>query len=216
MHVHILLDRSGSMQTRWDETMVSLNAYAAQLAKDVPQARVSLACFDNYPHALDYVYLRKDVSVLAWKPLSSAEVQPRGGTPLLDAIARSVAHLLVSAEVKQMFVVITDGAENASRETTLEAAKKAIESVKARDWEVVFLGADFDQFGQAFSLGVGGNQTINMSAGNYQAGTASVVRRSQLYASGAVGMSAGTFDFTDEERAAAQGQTPAPGGGTGT
>jgi hypothetical protein len=75
-------------------------------------------------------------------------------TPLLDAIVRTIALAEADNPDKAVIVIMTDGHENASREVTRDGVKVALDRVRARGWEVVFLGANFDNISDASSVGV--------------------------------------------------------------
>ena len=85
---YILLDRSGSMASRWGDTLGGVNAYVHALAKDKATADilVTVQVFDT--HGIDVV--RRSVSASEWKDIGHNEVSPRGGTPLDDALGRLV------------------------------------------------------------------------------------------------------------------------------
>ena len=165
MNVFILLDRTGSMSNMWNEAVNSVNAYVEELAKDKKgKHKVTLAVFD-YSNGVQFDVLRDAQPIKEWKPFSVTEVTPRGMTPLLDCLARVVNLAEEANSKKTVIVVMTDGYENCSREVTKEQAKAAVERCKNRNWQVVFLGADFNAFGQAQMVGVNLHQTMNFSLG---------------------------------------------------
>lgn len=168
MHAYILLDRSGSMQSLWVEALSSVNAYASELDASAPKgaadSRVTLAVFDSQ-ETLQFDILRRSVPALHWENVTDREAAPRGMTPLLDAIGRLVAVAETDNPDKAVIVVMTDGQENASREVTRDGAKAALDRVRAKGWEVVFLGANFDNIGDAGSVGVGGARQMAMAPG---------------------------------------------------
>lgn len=90
MKAYILLDRSGSMQTRWTETIGALNAYVTGLAgnKATKKAEVTVAAFDNQD---PYLVVRSSIKASEWTPISETEILPRGMTPLYDAIGKLVS-----------------------------------------------------------------------------------------------------------------------------
>jgi hypothetical protein len=172
MHAYILLDRSGSMQTLWTEALSSVNAYARELAdktdKDTPEyqgdSHVTLAAFDAQD-GLRFDVLRNRQPALHWEDVTDREAAPRGMTPLLDAIGRIVALAETDNPARAVIVVMTDGAENASREVTRAGAKAAIDRAQAKGWDVVFLGANFDNISDAESVGVDRGQQVAMAPG---------------------------------------------------
>jgi Mg-chelatase subunit ChlD len=192
LNAYILLDRSGSMSSRWSEALSSINVYVAELAKD--PAKVTLATFDGHD-GLQFDVIRDDVAANEWEPATDKDATPRGMTPLFDALGRIVALAEKANPDKAVIVVMTDGAENQSREVTKQGAKAALDRCKGRNWQVVFLGADFDAFGEAAKVGVAGAQTLNMAAGNYKASMEGLAAQTRCYFSAGESMS-----FSDEDR----------------
>ena len=156
MQAYILLDRSGSMQSLWVEALSSVNAYAKELAnkKDGPtvDSHITLAVFDEQA-GLQFDVLRRKQPALHWETVTDADASPRGMTPLLDSLIRIIALADADKPDKAVIVVMTDGQENASKEVTRDGVKAALERVKAKGWEVVFLGANFDNVADASSVG---------------------------------------------------------------
>ncbi len=190
LNVYILLDRSGSMSTRWAEALSSINVYVKELEK----GKVTLATFDGQD-GLIFDVIRDGVSSKKWEEVSNKDATPRGMTPLFDALGRVVALAEKANEDKTVVVVMTDGEENHSREVTKQDAKAAIDRCKTRGWQVVFLGADFNAFGEAAQVGVGAASTLNMTAGNYGASMRGLGKQTMMYASAGINLS-----FSDEDR----------------
>ena len=151
MNAYILLDRTGSMGPIWTEALGSVNAYVAQLAKDEDpndKTRITIACFDHQ-ETLQFEILRRDVTAETFRPLTDADASPRGMTPLFDAIVRIAALAEKDAPEKAVLIVMTDGEENSSQEVTKQGAAAALDRIRTKGWQVVFLGANFDAFGEA-------------------------------------------------------------------
>jgi Mg-chelatase subunit ChlD len=167
-HDFILLDRSGSMQALWSEAINSVNAYVKKLADDSVDTGVTLATFDKDGDQFKFEVIRDRIIPSTWKPVSNADAAPRGMTPLNDAIGRIVT--LAKAGIngtpydKLALIIMTDGLENASREYSHAAAKALLDDCRARNWQVIFLGADFDNAAQAESYGHSASQTLAASA----------------------------------------------------
>ena len=196
MRTYILLDRSGSMASRWEETINALNAYVEGLAegKSTADSKVSLFTFDGM-NGLDFNALRTDLRASKWNPVSLNEDSPRGMTPLLDAIGQLKSIIDKKDPKKANVVIMTDGGENGSREVKKEAAKAMLDDLRKRGYDVVFIGADFDAFGEAQSLGNAMGNTLNTSAGSYEGAMRGLVAKTAFYSD--TGMVRG---FTDEER----------------
>jgi uncharacterized protein with von Willebrand factor type A (vWA) domain len=184
MHAYILLDRSGSMQGLWVEALSSVNAYAKELANKTDQdsvdAHVTFAVFDSQ-EGIQFDVLRRSQPALHWETVTDAEASPRGMTPLLDAMVRIVALAEGDNPQKAVIVVMTDGAENASREVTREGVKVALDRIKARGWEVVFLGANFDNIQDADAVGLGASKQMAMASGTLNASMERLSRKSRAY-----------------------------------
>lgn len=199
MKAYILLDRSGSMQTRWGETIGALNAYVSGLsgAKATKKTEVTVAAFDNQD---PYLVVRQSVKASDWTPISPIEVSPRGMTPLFDAIGKLVTAVRTDAPKKATVVIITDGAENGSQEIKKDAAKAMLDDMRAKNFDVVFIGADFDAFAQGSGLGNAAGSTLNMKSGSYGDAMNVLATRSMAYAAGGAVMS-----FSDDDRKRAGG-----------
>jgi hypothetical protein len=184
MHAYLLLDRSGSMQSLWVEALSSINAYARELANktdgDAVDSHVTLAIFDGQ-EGLQFDLLRRQVPALHWESVTDREAAPRGMTPLLDALGRIIALAEADNPDRAVIVVMTDGQENASREVTRDGARAALERVKKKGWDVVFLGANFDNIDDAVSVGVAGAQQMAMSPGTMDRSMAAMARKSRAY-----------------------------------
>jgi len=205
MQAYILLDRSGSMQSLWVEALSSVNAFAKELANktDGPSvdSHVTLAVFDSQ-ESLQFDTLRRKQPALHWENVTDKDASPRGMTPLLDAMVRIISLAEGDNPDKAVIVVMTDGQENASREVTREGVKAALDRVKTKGWEVVFLGANFDNIADASSVGVGGGKQMAMSVGTMNESMSRLARKSRAYAQSAPG--AAPIEFDAEDRIAAK------------
>lgn len=201
IHAYILLDRTGSMSGIWQEALSSVNAYAKALAQPeegapppVP-ADVTLALFDHHD-GLKFDLIRRGVPASEWKAVGDDEASPRGMTPLFDAIARIVALAEGDKPDKAIIVVMTDGQENASAEVTKDGAKAALDRVRAKGWEVVFLGAEFAKFADADAVGVSAGKSMAMRAGSFETSMNRLASKSRRY----FAAETDGVDFDDEDR----------------
>lgn len=182
MKVFIILDRSGSMSSRWAEVTAALQGWLDKLD---PDDKVWGLAFDNQ---LEWFATKA-------KKVSFEGIGPRGMTALFDAIGCMAGVVDTEAKKKAQIVILTDGAENASQNKTRVEAGKIIEGWKEKGYDVVFLGADFDAFGQAANIGVAAAQTMSFDSANYAETSQVMSARSTRYkATGKVA------DFTDAER----------------
>lgn len=194
-HDFILLDRSGSMSSLWDEALSSINAYVKKLADDKIDTGVTLATFDGNAGRLAFEVIRDRIIPSTWKAVSSADATPRGMTPLSDATGQIVSLAKAGNYDKVAIIIMTDGAENASRELTVAQAKAALDECRAKNWQVIFLGANFDNASQASSYGNSAFATASVAKGSLGVATQSMASSRGAYAS--TGASMG---FSDEEK----------------
>lgn len=152
-----IVDRSGSMCGLEADTIGGLNA-TLEKNREVPgDVLVSLVFFDNVSEVvLDRVDLAKV------RPLTRNDYHVGGCTALLDAVGDAVKyHKRVQKILPKghraehvVFVIITDGMENASTHHSYRAVKKLIEKQRAKGWEFLFLGANIDAAAEAGRLGI--------------------------------------------------------------
>lgn len=163
--VAVVLDRSGSMVSIAADMRGGFDEFIAAQRKLDGVCKVTLARFDT-----DYELVYSQCPVAEVPPL---ELVPRGGTALLDAVGRTINELGTKlARMKEkdrpakvMFVVITDGQENSSKEYNYERIRGMIEHQRAKyNWEFVFLGADANAFEVAASIGISFHNTANYAA----------------------------------------------------
>lgn len=194
-HDFILLDRSGSMSSLWDEALSSINSYVKKLADDKIDTGVTLATFDGDGGALQFEVIRDRIIPSTWKSVSSDDATPRGMTPLSDATGKIVSLAKAGNYNKVAIIIMTDGAENASRELTVAQAKAALDECRAKNWQVIFLGANFDNAQQAAAYGNAAFSTTTVAKGNLRAAAGSLASSRATYS--ATGASMG---FSDEEK----------------
>ena len=203
VHSYILLDRTGSMEPIWNEALSSVNAYADGLAAldggPRVDADITLAVFDAQG-GLQFDVLRQGVDAGDWNDVTTREVNPRGMTPLYDAIGRIVSLAEKDKPEKAVLVIMTDGEENASTEMTKKAAKAALDRVRAKGWEVVFLGAEFSNFDDAEGVGQSSSRNMAVSKDQLSDSMDRLAQKSRNYASGA----APSVEWNAEDRAAAK------------
>lgn len=151
----ILVDRSGSMSSIKADMDGGLNEFMDSQKKLPGTLRVSLYQFDS---VYERVYASLDV-----KDVPEFNLHPRGGTALYDALGRAIddtgdrLRRMPEKErpAKVMFMVITDGQENASKERTSEQVKKLVKQQEDQwNWTFVYLGANVDAFAAGASIGV--------------------------------------------------------------
>jgi len=158
-HISVILDRTGSMQDIRADVVGGYNAFLAA-QRDTPHpATLTLVQFDSQD---PYEILHSAADIATVPPLTLEQYVPRASTPLYDAMGRGILDLEAwlaarpDAERpgKVIFVVVTDGQENASREFDRKRVNRLVKAKKKLDWDFVFLSADLDAFEDAGHIGV--------------------------------------------------------------
>jgi hypothetical protein len=221
-HIEFLIDRSGSMSGMVDSVCNGFNKLVNEQREIPGQATLTLRLFDKWSDSWSPL-LGRDMLQSGRAPipetiyammairevpaLTPALYQPRGDTPLLDAVGRTIVTLGQRLELmhestrpsKVVLVITTDGLENASTEYSYDDVRKLIDR-QQRDynWDVVFLGATLDSVKEAQRMGISGQSTSVYNSTIY--GTQS----SYGVVSGAIGSARvgkrAAVAFTDEER----------------
>lgn len=197
LYSHILLDRSGSMESCRDSTISAFNEYVKGLKDSTDiDAAVSLTLFDTMN--IDLVF--NGIKVGDMPALSRETFVPRGGTPLNDAIVATLDRM--QAEWHRpgeaiTLVILTDGEENSSK-TSTATVKERLAAAKAAGWMVIYLGANQDAFHEGGMRGIAAGNTMNFSTANVKSAMGSVLRSTRAYAM--TGDAVGEAQFTDEER----------------
>ena len=143
--VVFLLDRSGSMGGIENDTIGGYNSYLESQKKN--NVKVTTVLFDD---RYEMLYDRVDIKDV--KKLTNKEYYVRGCTALLDAIGKTIGFMDSKKAKKVLFVITTDGLENASKEYKKDTIKKMIESHK--NWEFIYIGADINSFDEGSSIGI--------------------------------------------------------------
>lgn len=173
-----ILDRSGSMGGLVDDTIGGFNSMIEEQKQKPGEAYVTTILFDH-----DYDILHDHVNVQQIQPITRSEYFARGTTALLDAIGRainSIGRRLDSTPEEErpskvIFVITTDGHENASKEFEKSQVKEMIEHQQNKySWMFMFLGANMDAIGEAVTLGINTDFANTYSASSI--GTQSVYK----------------------------------------
>jgi uncharacterized protein YegL len=145
--VCLLLDRSGSMASCQAETISGFNAYLKALKENQPgTTRFTLTQFDS--QGIDRVH--DAVPLGSVNPLNDRNYQPRGGTPLFDAMGKTInaAKAKAGSRYKVLFVSQTDGDENSSHEWTLSTINQLIKDREADGWTFAHIGTGIQGWAQ--------------------------------------------------------------------
>lgn len=160
-----ILDRSGSMSGLEADTIGGFNGMINKQKKEEGEAYISTVLFDDQTEVL---YDRVPLSKI--EPMNDKQYYVRGCTALLDAIGEAVHHIgnvhkyarEEDVPEKTLFIITTDGMENASKKYSYDKVKKMIEKQKEKyGWEFLFLGANIDAVEVAGKFGVSKDRAIN-------------------------------------------------------
>ncbi len=162
-----ILDRSGSMSGLEKDTIGGFNAMIEKQKKQDGKAYVSTVLFDH-----ESVVLHDRLPLEQIKPMTEDDYTVRGCTALLDAIGGAVKHIgnihryarPEGVPEHTMFVITTDGLENASRKYNSRDIKRLIESKKEEGWEFLFIGANIDAIETANTYGIDSDRAVNYNA----------------------------------------------------
>lgn len=160
-----ILDRSGSMAGLEDDTIGGFNAFIAKQKKEDGEALISTVLFDDRS---EVIYDRVDLRKI--EPMTDRQYYVRGCTALLDALGGAIHHIgnvhkyarEEDRPEKTLFIITTDGMENASRRYDYDRVRKMVERQKEKyNWEFLFLGANMDAIETAGHFGISKDRAVN-------------------------------------------------------
>ena len=199
--ITMVIDRSGSMDSIRSDAEGGINTFIDSQKSEPGEALLTLVQFDT-----EYEFIHKGVAIAS---VPKFKLVPRGSTALLDAVGRAInetgARLAAMEESQRpglvVFVIVTDGAENSSKEFTREKIREMIEHQQnVYKWQFTFLAANQDAFAEAASMGIAQAGTANFAGENVVMAYAATAKKMSRMRKA---MSAGeTVDnnFTEEER----------------
>ena len=160
-----ILDRSGSMSGLESDTVGGFNAMIEKQKKAEGEAYVSTVLFNTHSKVL---HDRVDVQQI--RPMTQDDYCVGGCTALLDAVGDAIHHIgnvhkyarPEDVPEKTVFVITTDGMENASHRYTYDKVRRMIEKEKEKyGWEFIFLGANIDALQEAARFGIDADRAAN-------------------------------------------------------
>lgn len=163
-----ILDRSGSMSGLESDTIGGFNGLIEKQRKQEGECYVSTVLFDNVSEVL-----HDRVKLSEIEPMTDKDYTVRGCTALIDAIGGAIHHIgnihkyARPEDVPEhtMFVITTDGLENASHKYSSDEVKKMVERQKEEfGWEFLFIGANIDSVETAKHFGIGADRAVNYHA----------------------------------------------------
>ena len=163
-----ILDRSGSMSGLESDTIGGYNSMMDKQRETSGEVIVTTVLFDDR-----FELLHDRIPLTELSPMTENEYFVRGSTALIDAIGRTVKkienaqeHMLPEHRPgKTIFIITTDGYENASREFSAEKVREMVEQKREKDkWEFIFLGANIDAVETGIQYGFAGSHSVNYVA----------------------------------------------------
>ena len=163
-----ILDRSGSMAELEADTIGGFNAMIEKQRREEGECFVSTVLFDNISEVLHDRVRLSDI-----KPMTVKEYTVRGSTALIDALGGAIHHIgnvhkyarPEDVPAHTMFIITTDGMENASHKYSSERVKAMIQRQKEKyGWEFLFIGANIDAVETAARYGIDRDRAVNYNA----------------------------------------------------
>lgn len=160
-----ILDRSGSMSGLEKDTIGGFNSMLEKQRKEPGDAVISTVLFDN-----EMTVVHDRVPIDKVRPMTEEDYFVRGCTALLDAVGGAIHHIgnvhkyarKEDVPEKTLFIITTDGMENASCKYSYSRVKKMIQLEKEKyGWEFLFLGANIDAAAEAERFGIGADMAAN-------------------------------------------------------
>ena len=159
MDIVFLLDRSGSMSGSESDTIGGYNSYIEKMKKNKETTRITTVLFDNQYELLTD---REDITKI--KKLNNKTYYVRGCTALYDAIGKTITSIETRVkDNKVLFVITTDGLENASVEYNKKTISKLIK--QHNNWEFLYIGANIDSYAEGRSIGISSDNIANYEKG---------------------------------------------------
>jgi hypothetical protein len=188
-----LVDGSGSMLSKWYDLMAGMDGFLDVMRRNNIHSH---GIVHEFSDGNDLMNIQRDSTLLDWPNFTVQRVEPSGlGTALYDAINLTGRRLRELDPPNASVVIVTDGEENGSKHTDLAQASSIINWMRAKGWQVTFLGCDFNNLRQAKALGVSARNSIGVQKARMtDAGKLLGDRRVRHARSGT------EIAFTDDER----------------
>ncbi len=152
--VIFIIDKSGSMRPLKEDTIGGYNSFVEKQKEGKGECYLSTILFST-----DQKKIIDHESIEKAKAMTGEDYQTSGNTALLDALGNSINEMSEYLKAKKdkrkiIFVIITDGMENASKEYDLSNVRQMIEEKQKEDWEFIYLASNLDAFAEAKNMGI--------------------------------------------------------------
>lgn len=205
-----LVDASGSMFSKWEETMATLDAYVATIRAARLQSQIIVIRFQGSQHH----EIVRNHRIEDWVPFSEDSLShPNGGTPLYSAINQMGLMLRENppAEGACSICVVTDGEASYGDSVSVEQARAVLDWCRGHDWSVTFMGCDFDNNRQARALGADSQNSLGVDRRLLKDAGKLLAEKRIRYA-----QSGGDMGFSDDEKKKFGGLLTGPSTGPST
>ncbi len=199
--ITLVIDRSGSMEEIRADAEGGANAFIREQAQQPGEALLTLVQFDD-----EHEFVHRGIPI---KQTPAYTLVPRGSTALLDAVGRAInetgERLARMPEADRpglvVFVILTDGEENSSKEFSKARVKEMIQRQQSEyNWQFTFLGADQDAFAEAGRLGIAAGGTANFAKNKVDAAFIGTIKKVGRMRTQRRKGQAVSNEFTEEER----------------
>lgn len=165
IHISFLLDETGSMRSCHGQAVSGFNEYITNMKKEKASVQMTFCTFNSEKQNIRFT----DTPIAKVKPLSAETYRPDHMTPLLDAVGQIIkrteeTETKAKNEKKDLailFVILTDGLENASHEFKADQIRDLIEKKQKKGWTFVYLGANQDAWDIGRHLGISASNTMS-------------------------------------------------------
>lgn len=187
----LLLDGSGSMASKWWDVLLAVDTYVSTVRGNNLDSRIILSTFSD---EVDIIV--RDQPSRDWAPLYDSQIgMPGGGTRLFDAINAAARRLRDLDPPRATLLIATDGQEAGSQHTSETQARAFLDWVRAKGWQVIFIGVGFDNNETARALGATPEQTLPVSPKLLGPASKSLGKKRANY-----GLYGTDMNFTSEEK----------------
>lgn len=201
-----LVDGSGSMIDKWWDCLAAMDSYMDVLRLQGIDSHGIATVFSG-PSDLDMT--QRDSTIRDWKTFSEEPLGSTWGTtPLYDAINLMARRLRDLDPSRACIVIVTDGQESGSRHTSQTQARALLDWCRAKGWQVIFLGAEFNNSAQAKALGANECNAIGVQQKMLESAGALLARKRMIY-----GASGDEINFTSDEKQQFGGYLAGPANG---
>lgn len=164
---HIFLDKSGSMQSKKDETITSINNFILEQKNSLnsinQKGTISLITFSSSENILF-----NNVDLNDYKEINNENYNCSGYTALLDTLGNYFYRTNFNTSDNNIIIIVTDGLENASKKYKKTEIESKINSLKEINVQFVYIGVELDSFSDASSLSINSNNTVNFRYDNME------------------------------------------------